>query len=160
MFESADRGTIALEDIAEPSIAEQHGDPLLNRRLRQLIATLPEKPRMVMVLRYQEDLTPEEISEVLDMPVTDREESFAAVACDAAREDRSEHGRHSLMEDFEQQLRNALARKDQPRVVRGARCSRRWPRETIRTKHLLALGGWQRRPCLLIAGRILGAARR
>ena len=51
------------------SIAEQPGDPMLNRRLRQLIATLPEKPRMVMVLRYQEDLTPEEISEVLEMPV-------------------------------------------------------------------------------------------
>jgi RNA polymerase sigma-70 factor (ECF subfamily) len=63
------QSTVALEDVAEPSIAEQHGDPLLNRRLRQLIATLPEKPRMVMVLRYQEDLTPEEISEVLEMPL-------------------------------------------------------------------------------------------
>jgi RNA polymerase sigma-70 factor, ECF subfamily len=61
--------TISLEDTNEPSIAEQHGDPMLNRRLRQLIASLPEKPRMVMVLRYQEDLTPEEISEVLEMPV-------------------------------------------------------------------------------------------
>jgi RNA polymerase sigma-70 factor (ECF subfamily) len=63
------RCTIALEDAAEPPAVEQQGDPLLNRRLRQLIATLPEKPRMVMVLRYQEDLTPEEISEVLEMPV-------------------------------------------------------------------------------------------
>jgi len=63
------RFTVALEDVAEPSVAEPHGDPLLNRRLRQLIAALPEKPRMVMVLRYQEDLMPEEISELLDMPV-------------------------------------------------------------------------------------------
>jgi RNA polymerase sigma-70 factor (ECF subfamily) len=61
--------TIALEEAAEPAALEQHGDPLLSRRLRQLIATLPEKPRMVMVLRYQEDLMPEEISEVLEMPV-------------------------------------------------------------------------------------------
>ena len=61
--------TVSLEDVAEPSIPEQHGDPLLSRRLRQLLATLPEKPRIVMVLRYQEDLTPEEISEVLEMPV-------------------------------------------------------------------------------------------
>ena len=61
--------TIALEETAEPTALEQHGDPLLSRRLRQLIATLPEKPRMVMVLRYQEDLMPEEISEVLEMPV-------------------------------------------------------------------------------------------
>ena len=63
------RGSIALEDTAEPAAAEERGDPLLNRRLRQLIATLPEKPRMVMVLRYQEDLTPEEIADALEMPV-------------------------------------------------------------------------------------------
>jgi RNA polymerase sigma-70 factor, ECF subfamily len=63
------QSTIALADTAEPSSSGQQGDPLLNRRLRQLIATLPEKPRMVMVLRYQEDLTPEEISDVLEMPV-------------------------------------------------------------------------------------------
>jgi RNA polymerase sigma-70 factor (ECF subfamily) len=41
----------------------------LSRRLRQLIATLPENPRMVMVLRYQEDLMPEEIAALLEMPV-------------------------------------------------------------------------------------------
>jgi RNA polymerase sigma-70 factor (ECF subfamily) len=63
------RSTIALENAAEPPAVDQPGDPLLNRRLRQLIATLPEKPRMVMVLRYQEDLTPDEISDVLEMPV-------------------------------------------------------------------------------------------
>jgi len=63
------RTTVSLEDAAEPSIAEKQGDPLLNRRLRQLLATLPEKPRMVMVLRYQEDLTPDEIAALLEMPV-------------------------------------------------------------------------------------------
>jgi RNA polymerase sigma-70 factor, ECF subfamily len=61
--------SIALADTAEPPAAEERGDPLLNRRLRQLIATLPENPRMCMLLRYQEDLTPDEISEVLGMPV-------------------------------------------------------------------------------------------
>jgi RNA polymerase sigma-70 factor (ECF subfamily) len=61
--------TIALEETAEPPAIERHGDPLLSRRLRQLIAALPENPRMVMVLRYQEDLTPEEIAEVLEMPL-------------------------------------------------------------------------------------------
>jgi RNA polymerase sigma-70 factor, ECF subfamily len=60
---------VSLEATGELSRAEQPGDPLLTRRLRQLIATLPEKPRMVMVLRYQEDLTPEEISALLEMPV-------------------------------------------------------------------------------------------
>lgn len=63
------RFDIALEDTAEPEADERGGDPMLNRRLRQLIAALPEKPRMVMVLRYQEDLMPEEIADVLEMPV-------------------------------------------------------------------------------------------
>jgi RNA polymerase sigma-70 factor (ECF subfamily) len=34
-----------------------------------MVASLPEKARMVVVLRYQEDLTPTEIAEVLEMPV-------------------------------------------------------------------------------------------
>lgn len=63
------QSTIALEETREPSAAQQRGDPLLNRRLRQLLATLAEKPRMVMILRYQEDLTPDEIAELLEMPV-------------------------------------------------------------------------------------------
>ena len=37
--------------------------------LRKLIATLPDKPRMVVLLRYQEDMEPAEISEALAMPV-------------------------------------------------------------------------------------------
>jgi len=45
------------------------GDPMLTRRLERLVGSLPEKPRMVMILRYQEDLSPVEIAEVLDMPV-------------------------------------------------------------------------------------------
>ncbi|HEX5228484.1 MAG TPA: sigma-70 family RNA polymerase sigma factor [Bryobacteraceae bacterium] len=60
---------VALEDAAEPEAEDRRGDPMLNRRLRQLIATLAEKPRMVMILRYQEDLMPEEIAKVLEMPV-------------------------------------------------------------------------------------------
>lgn len=45
------------------------GDPMLTRRLERLVGSLPEKPRMVMILRYQEDLSPVEIAEALDMPV-------------------------------------------------------------------------------------------
>jgi RNA polymerase sigma-70 factor (ECF subfamily) len=37
--------------------------------LRQLIATLPERPRMIMILRYQEEMMPDEIAKVLDMSV-------------------------------------------------------------------------------------------
>lgn len=63
------RALVALEDAPEPEAACAGGDPLLERQLRRLIASLPEKPRMVMVLRYQEDLMPEEIAGVLGMPV-------------------------------------------------------------------------------------------
>ena len=41
----------------------------LERRLRALIGRLPPGPRMVMLLRYQEDLEPVEIAETLNMPV-------------------------------------------------------------------------------------------
>jgi RNA polymerase sigma-70 factor (ECF subfamily) len=37
--------------------------------LRDLVASLPEKPRMVVILRYQEDLPPEDIAGVLAMPI-------------------------------------------------------------------------------------------
>jgi RNA polymerase sigma-70 factor (ECF subfamily) len=60
---------VALEDVAEPAVAAAPGDPLLGETLRKLIATLAEAPRMVMILRYQEDLDPMEISEVLEIPL-------------------------------------------------------------------------------------------
>ncbi len=63
------RPVIALHDVPEPCISGEPGDLLLNRRIQEIIASLPEKPRIVMVLRYQEDLMPEEIAEVLGMPV-------------------------------------------------------------------------------------------
>ncbi len=44
-------------------------DPLLLKRLGQVLAGLPEKQRMMVVLRYQEDLGPAEIAELLKVPV-------------------------------------------------------------------------------------------
>jgi len=41
----------------------------LSARLEQLLATLPEAQRAALVLRYQEDLTPEEIAATLEAPV-------------------------------------------------------------------------------------------
>ena len=63
------KASVALEDIAEPSVAPAAGDPFLNRKLQALIASLPETPRMLTILRYQEEMMPEEIAETLDMPV-------------------------------------------------------------------------------------------
>jgi len=44
-------------------------DSFLHERLRQTLAQLPEKQRMVVLLRYQEELGPGEIAELLNMPV-------------------------------------------------------------------------------------------
>jgi RNA polymerase sigma-70 factor (ECF subfamily) len=48
--------------------AEERGSPLATR-LETLLATLPEAQRAALILRYQEDLTPEEIAATLDTPV-------------------------------------------------------------------------------------------
>jgi RNA polymerase sigma-70 factor (ECF subfamily) len=60
---------ISLDDAPEPAAPTQSSDPFLARRLRQYVASLPEKPRLVMILRYQEDMPAEDIAEVLTMPL-------------------------------------------------------------------------------------------
>ena len=42
---------------------------MLGEMLRKLIATLPETPRMAMILKYQEDLDPTEIAETMGIPL-------------------------------------------------------------------------------------------
>lgn len=59
---------------------EQHGDGLQHRRdvgngvvgtrLEQMLMSLPEKLRVAVVLRYQEDMAPGEIAAVLGEPVS------------------------------------------------------------------------------------------
>jgi RNA polymerase sigma-70 factor (ECF subfamily) len=63
------QAAVALDDAPVPSVDGEPQDHFLNRRLQSLIASLPEKPRMVMILRYQEDMMPEEIASAMDMPV-------------------------------------------------------------------------------------------
>jgi len=63
------RPMVSLEVVPEPVAATSAGDPMLGETLRKLVATLPEKARMVVILRYQEDLDPTEIAEVLSIPV-------------------------------------------------------------------------------------------
>ena len=63
------RPWISIEEVPEPRAASASPDLLLTRRLRQLVGSLPATARMVVVLRYQEDLTPVEIADVLAMPV-------------------------------------------------------------------------------------------
>ncbi len=58
---------VELEDV-HGTPAEDRGSPL-STRLEQLLATLPEPQRAALVLRYQEDLTPEEIARTLEAPL-------------------------------------------------------------------------------------------
>jgi RNA polymerase sigma-70 factor (ECF subfamily) len=58
-----------LEGLQESVVQREAGDPLLSRQLQQLLASLPPLQRNVLALRYQEDLSPDEIAATLEMPV-------------------------------------------------------------------------------------------
>jgi RNA polymerase sigma-70 factor, ECF subfamily len=58
-----------LPDLPDLSSAANQPDRLLSRRLQQLVSSLPAVARTILVLRYQEDMSPDEISSTLDMPV-------------------------------------------------------------------------------------------
>lgn len=64
------RPRIALEDVPEPASESRNADPFLNERLRRLVGDLPESARMVVLLRYQEDLDPSDIAGMLNMPIS------------------------------------------------------------------------------------------
>jgi len=60
---------VSLDRAPEPAVASKSEDPLLGERLRKLVASLPEKFRILVILRFQEGLEPDEIAGVLEMPV-------------------------------------------------------------------------------------------
>lgn len=59
----------SLEAVREPSIEHPHTDPLLLKQLKRVVADLPPLARMLTILRYQEDMQPQEIAAQLDLPV-------------------------------------------------------------------------------------------
>ena len=63
------RPQVSLEDVPEPAVDASENDLFLSEMLRRVVDTLPEKARLVVILRYQEDLDPGEIAGVLDMPL-------------------------------------------------------------------------------------------
>ena len=58
-----------LEETREIAVGSLPADSFLSERLRQSVAELREKQRMVLVLRYQEELELSEIAELLEMPL-------------------------------------------------------------------------------------------
>lgn len=57
-----------LEEMPDVADVAREEDPLLNERLRSLVASLPEIQRLVVILRYGEDMTSDQIAAALDMP--------------------------------------------------------------------------------------------
>lgn len=60
---------LRLDEVPEPASPARLADPMLSRALARLVASLPERAKLVVILRYQEDLDPVDIAQVLDMPV-------------------------------------------------------------------------------------------
>jgi RNA polymerase sigma-70 factor, ECF subfamily len=63
------RPRIPLDAVPEPKAEARDPDLLLNEVLRRMVEELPESARMVVLLRYQEDLDPSEIAGMLNVPI-------------------------------------------------------------------------------------------
>lgn len=61
--------TVEWEGVSEPAAPVKSADLLLEQTLRRFVATLPEMPRLIVTLRYQEDMDPTEIAQALEMPL-------------------------------------------------------------------------------------------
>ena len=60
---------VPLDDLPDVPDTRSERDFLLSETLRKMVASLPAKPRAVVILRYSEDMDVEDISRVLEMPV-------------------------------------------------------------------------------------------
>jgi RNA polymerase sigma-70 factor (ECF subfamily) len=60
---------VSLDEAGELQSSDRHSDPILHRKMRELIASLPDLQRVVVTLRYQEDLDPSEICRIINIPV-------------------------------------------------------------------------------------------
>lgn len=63
------RPELPLDPLPERGAAPVVRELFLEDRLQSLVATLPPRARLVVVLRYQEELEPSEIAETLNMPL-------------------------------------------------------------------------------------------
>ncbi len=63
------RMEVPISDTFHPATCGDIGDAFLEESLRRNIAKLPEWQRAVVILRYQEDLDPPEIADLLAIPV-------------------------------------------------------------------------------------------
>ena len=70
-----------LDASPEPAVHDTPADPLLRERMRKLVASLPPRQRLLVVLRYQEEMGFEEIGKIVRMPArTARTQLFRTLA--------------------------------------------------------------------------------
>lgn len=58
-----------LPEFSQVARSDPPSDVMLSKRLRQMVAALPEKMRMVVILRYQEEAGLEEIAKIMGIPL-------------------------------------------------------------------------------------------
>jgi len=63
------KSSVSLDEAPEPVSIFDMPDSMMRTTIRRFVASLPEKPRLVVTLRYQEDMDPTEIAEALEMPI-------------------------------------------------------------------------------------------
>lgn len=63
------RRELPIDELHEPCVEPRFSDPLLGELLRGLVAELAPDARLVVTLRFQEDLDLSEIAAIADMPV-------------------------------------------------------------------------------------------
>jgi len=61
--------SVSFDEAPEPAVEPKGGDLLAERSVRAMVASLPPRPRMMVILRYQEELELAEIAEVMGIPV-------------------------------------------------------------------------------------------
>jgi RNA polymerase sigma-70 factor (ECF subfamily) len=86
------RHELPIEEGHEPGEPARFSDPLLGELLRALVAELAPAARMVVTLRFQEDLDLSEIAEVIGMPVN-TVKSHLRRSMDALRRKLADRGR-------------------------------------------------------------------
>ena len=63
------RRELPIDQVHEPSVLPSFNDPLLGELLRTLVAELSPDARIVVTLRFQEDLDMSEIAAITEMPI-------------------------------------------------------------------------------------------
>ena len=63
------QGEIQVDELPDTAGTSTEADPLMKERLWRLIGSLPEKQRMIVILRYGEDMDVDEIARTMQIPV-------------------------------------------------------------------------------------------